>query len=71
MNCRRSWRSTPVGKPVDVVVVRDGKEMTKKVTLGRLEDNDAKLAKAEEAEKPALPLPVAHAQGLDLAAARR
>ena len=58
--------SSPVGKPVDVVVVRDGKEMTKKVTLGRLEDNDAKLAKAEEYEKPALPLPVAHAQGLDL-----
>jgi serine protease Do len=58
--------SSPVGKPVDVVVVRDGKEMTKKVTLGRLEDNDAKLAKATEAEKPALPLPVAHAQGLDL-----
>jgi serine protease Do len=41
--------------------------MTKKVTLGRLEDNEAKLAKAaEEDEKPALPLPVAHAQGLDL-----
>jgi len=58
--------SSPVGKPVDVVVVRDGKEMTKKVTLGRLEDNDAKLAKVEEPEKPALPLPVAHAQGLDL-----
>jgi serine protease Do len=58
--------TSPVGKPVDVVVVRDGKEMTKKVTLGRLEDNDAKLAKAAEDEKPALPLPVTHAQGLDL-----
>jgi serine protease Do len=58
--------SSPVGKPVDVVVIRDGKEMTKKVTLGRLEENDVKLAKEEESEKPALPLPVAHAQGLDL-----
>jgi len=59
--------TSPVGKPVDVVLVREGKEMTKKVTLGRLEDNEAKLAKAaEEDEKPALPLPVAHAQGLDL-----
>ena len=57
---------SPVGKPVDVVVIRDGKEMTRKVTLGRLEENDAKLAKVEEPEKPALPLPVAHAQGLDL-----
>ena len=58
--------TSPVSKPVDVVVVRDGKEMTKKVTLGRLEDNEAKLAKAAEDEKPALPLPVTHAQGLDL-----
>ena len=58
--------TSPVGKPVDVVVVRDGKEMTKKVTLGRLEDNDAKLAKAAETEKPVQPAAVAHTQGLDL-----
>jgi serine protease Do len=32
--------STPVGKAVDVVVVRKGKELTKNVTLGRLEDNE-------------------------------
>jgi serine protease Do len=32
--------STPVGKGVDVVVVRKGKEMTRSVTLGRLEDNE-------------------------------
>ena len=31
---------TPVGKEVDVVVIRKGKEETKKVTLGRLEDPD-------------------------------
>src|SRR5688572_6486868 len=32
--------STPVGKAVDVVIVRKGKEETKSVTLGRLEDNE-------------------------------
>jgi len=31
---------TPVGKEVEVVVVRKGKEETKTVKLGRLEDND-------------------------------
>lgn len=32
--------STPVGKEVDVVVIRKGKETTVKVTLGRLEDGE-------------------------------
>src|SRR3954466_10201135 len=32
--------ATPVGKGVDITVVRKGKELTKTVTLGRLEDND-------------------------------
>lgn len=32
--------STPVGQKVDVVVVRKGDEVTKAVTLGRLEDNE-------------------------------
>ena len=31
---------TPVGKTVDVVVIRKGKEETHKVTVGRLEDNE-------------------------------
>ena len=31
---------TAVGKEVDVVIIRKGEEQTKKVTLGRLEDND-------------------------------
>nr|WP_245304399.1 DegQ family serine endoprotease [Hoeflea olei] len=31
---------SPVGKAVDVVVIRDGKEQTVQVTLGRLEDGD-------------------------------
>lgn len=42
---------SPVGKEVDVVILRDGKEQTVKVTLGRLEDSaDA----AAEGEDPAL-----------------
>jgi serine protease Do len=32
--------STPVGKAVDVTIVRKGKEQTRSVTLGRLEDNE-------------------------------
>ena len=32
--------AAPVGKAVDVAVVRKGKEFVKSVTLGRLEDND-------------------------------
>ncbi|BDV39969.1 serine protease [Methylocystis bryophila] len=47
---------TPVGKAVEIVVIRDGKEQTRRVTLGRLEESE-KLATAEasapkEAEKP-------------------
>src|SRR5499427_6189783 len=37
---------TPVGKDVEVVIVRKGQELTKTVKLGRLEDNDQKLAAA-------------------------
>jgi serine protease Do len=39
---------SPVGKAVDVVVIRDGKEQTVKVTLGRLEDGEKQLAQAGE-----------------------
>ncbi len=39
---------SPVGKSVDVVIVRKGKEQTVKVTLGRLEDGE-KLAEGENA----------------------
>ncbi|WP_413814037.1 DegQ family serine endoprotease [Rhizobium sp. Leaf453] len=58
---------SPVGKAVDVVVIRDGKEMTVKVTLGRLEDSDdvAEAAQSpqgqeegtDQAEPPAAELP--------------
>ena len=37
---------SPVGKAVDVVIVRKGVEQTVKVTLGRLEDGE-KLADGE------------------------
>ena len=59
---------TTVGKQVDVVVIRDGKEQTKKVTLGRLEDGEAKAAKEKPAvaEKPAEPQAKLHVFGLDL-----
>ena len=43
---------SPVGKAVDVVVVRKGVEQTVKVTLGRLEEGE-KLAEAEEGKAPA------------------
>jgi serine protease Do len=61
---------TPVGKEVDVVVIRKGKEQIKKVTLGRLEDDE----KAKEASLKT-PAPAEQektvtqkALGLDLAA---
>ncbi len=38
--------STPIGKDVEVIIVRDGKEQPKTVKLGRLEDGE-KLAKAD------------------------
>ena len=45
---------TPVGKEVDVVVVRKGKEETRKVTLGRLEDSEkVQQAAAKTKEDPA------------------
>ncbi len=60
---------TPVGKAVDVGVIRDGKEMTRKVTLGRLEDSEAKVAqeKPVTAEQPPQAAPTLHVFGLDLA----
>jgi serine protease Do len=43
---------SPVNKEVDVVILRDGKQQTVKVTLGRLEDS---ADPEEEDDKPALP----------------
>jgi serine protease Do len=58
---------TAVGKEVDVVIIRKGVEQTRRVTLGRLEDNDkpqpASAKSAPEVEKPV----TQKALGLDLA----
>jgi serine protease Do len=47
---------TPVGKTVEIVVYRDGREQPKTVTLGRLEEGEkphaAAAGAAKEAEKP-------------------
>src|SRR5690606_37114371 len=40
---------SPVGKAVDIVIVRKGVEQTVKVTLGRLEDGE-KLADGSDAD---------------------
>ncbi|MGB6341662.1 MAG: DegQ family serine endoprotease [Xanthobacteraceae bacterium] len=42
---------TPVGKTVDVVVIRKGKEETHKVTVGRLQDN-TQVAEASTKDNP-------------------
>jgi len=61
---------TPVGKEVDVVIIRKGEEATKKVTLGRLQDDDqvkeasVKSSTPMDQDKPA----TQKALGLDLAA---
>jgi serine protease Do len=58
---------TPVGKDVEVTIVRKGKEEKKTVKLGRLEDTEKKVAavtkKDDVEEKPA----IKKALGLDLA----
>ncbi len=43
---------TPVGKDVEVIVIRDGKEQTKTVKLGRLEDTDKQAAAAKPGDTP-------------------
>jgi serine protease Do len=58
-----------VGKEVPVVVVRLGKELTKTVKLGRLDDGDKKAevrTAAANPEKPAQPSPVQKALGMSL-----
>jgi serine protease Do len=60
---------TAVGKEVEVIVIRKGAEETKKVTLGRLEDNEKVQASAKTKEEPAAEKPVTQkVLGLDLAA---
>ncbi len=42
---------TPVGEAVDVVVWRDGKKVSLKVSVGRLEDEEKEVAAAEKSPK--------------------
>jgi serine protease Do len=58
---------SPVGKAVDVVIIRKGKEQTVKVTLGRLEDGE-KLAEGE-GKQPDEGAPVATAAVLGMTVA--
>ena len=59
---------TAVGKEVDVVIIRKGKEETRKVTLGRLQDGDkAVQASTKTKEDPAEKPVTQKALGLDLA----
>jgi serine protease Do len=54
--------STPVGKAVDVVIVRKGAESTKQVTLGRLEDGE----KQASLQQPSTETPTVTRQALGL-----
>ncbi len=60
---------SPVGKAVDVVIIRKGVEQTVKVTLGRLEDGE-KLAEGEgEGKQPDEGAPVSTATALGMTVA--
>jgi serine protease Do len=58
---------TAVGKEVDVVIIRKGEEQTKRVTLGRLEDNDKPVPASVKTPEPTEKLVTQKALGLDLA----
>src|SRR6266478_4665770 len=63
----RAVADTPVGKDVPVIVIRKGKEETKTVTLGRLEDGE-KLAAVDAKITPPADQPVVKkALGIELA----
>jgi serine protease Do len=60
--------SAPVGKDVEVVVVRQGKEVTKSVKLGRLEDSEKKASLEtgkNDSQKPLTETPVQKALGME------
>jgi serine protease Do len=58
---------TPVGKDVSVVVIRKGKEETKTVKLGRLEDGEKQEVAAKTEPPPPEKSVVKRTLGLDLA----
>jgi serine protease Do len=57
--------SMPVGKAVEVVVVRDGKEVSRTVTLGRLEDGEKQTETAAKEEQAPPSNPVQKALGME------
>jgi len=58
---------TPVDKEVDVLISRKGKELTKRIKVGRLEDGEKQLASARKDEDAEPQKPVTKkALGLDL-----
>jgi serine protease Do len=56
--------ATPVGKSVDVKIVRKGKEETKRVTLGRLEDGERQQQASIQQPTPEPPTATRQALGL-------
>jgi serine protease Do len=58
--------STPVGTEVEVVVVRKGQEVTKHVTLGRLEDGEKTSGDAKSDQSPAPKPANTHIFGMEL-----
>jgi serine protease Do len=58
---------TPVGKEVDVQIIRKGKEEAKKVKLGRLEDGEKQEVASKDSAAPPDKSVVKRTLGLDLA----
>jgi len=56
--------ATPVGKTVDVIIVRKGKEETRRVTLGRLEDGERQQQTSVQQPTPEPPTATRQALGL-------
>jgi serine protease Do len=63
----RAVADTPVGKQTPVVVIRKGKEETKNVTLGRLEDGEKLAAADSKGDVPGDKPVVKKALGIELA----
>ncbi|HUI20161.1 MAG TPA: Do family serine endopeptidase [Methylocella sp.] len=60
--------SEPVGKEVEIVVMRQGKQVTKTIKLGRLEENEKQIAlaaKHEDGGKKGMAGPVGKALGME------
>jgi serine protease Do len=59
--------ATPIGKEVEVVIVHQGKEETRKVTLGRLEDNEKQASLTPKDSPPDAKPALKKTLGLDIA----